>query len=252
MRGLNLPSGSRRHGRVHPLLRSARVDGPQGLRHIFHGPVFGTCLFAVNRKGQRFSGCAALHVNWRAVIIRNLDILIGPGDGRVHRRLYISHNHGMILPLGDFQLRLQCRIIQGRSNLAHTSANTVYHLTVFIGRRRVITVFRGKGLQALISGQRIARHQNPTIDLRRAILQIFGAGRSAAAKIRGEGSQHILNPGQVLLFYPRFLLGHHCRHLDHFSAAFRQSLAHRRGRRGNIHGLSRNSRRNRKGIPFTT
>ena len=115
----------------------------------------------------------------------------------------------MVLSLDNFHLCFQRRTVQRGCDLADTSADAVYHLSVFIGSCGLVSIGSCKGLQAFIAGKHFPRHQYPAVDLGRSHGKIGRAGRSAAGKIGRTGPQHILYGSQLLRCDLRLLLCDH-------------------------------------------
>ena len=94
----------------------------------------------------------------------------------------------MVLSLNDLHFRLQCRIIQCSSDLADTTADTVYYLTIFIGCRCLVAIFKSKRLKAFVTGDHLSRHKHTAVDLSRTNCKVGGTCRAAAGKVSGTGS----------------------------------------------------------------
>ena len=137
---------------IYLLLRCTRICLAQGLGNILYLAVRRSGFLAINGKGQRLACGSSLNIDRGTVIIGNLDIFISTGNGRIHRRLYIRNDHGMVLPLGNLQLCRQRSIVQRCGNLAHTAAYTVHDLTVLISRCRKVPILNGKRMHALVTG----------------------------------------------------------------------------------------------------
>ena len=246
MAGLNPYSLTGREGSIHLLRRRSRIDGLERLRLKGQRPVRRPGFLSVNRKGQGAPLCGALHINRRIIRILELQILVGTGDGRVHRRLDISHRHGVVLSLNDFHFRKQRRVIQCRRNLADAAADAVYGSSILIRRCRPVSVFYRKRLHTLIARENLSGHQHMTVDLRRAHLQVRRPGRAAGAEAGRKGSQDILDRRKILRCDLRLLLRRHRLHADLAGTRLHHRLGQGRLRRFQINRSSRLGRRDHK------
>ncbi len=198
MRTLNPDSGPRGKGRIYPGDRLSRILNAECLRLELQSPVGRSGLLSVDGERQSPAACSRLHIDRSIIGIGNLDIFISSCDSRVVGRRHIAYDHGMVLSLGDLQLRKQCGIIQGGGDLAHSAAYAVHHLAVLISRRRGIAVSPGKWLHTFVTGQSLPGHQHTAVDLRGTYLKISGPGLAAGTEIGGKSAQHILYLGQHL------------------------------------------------------
>ena len=106
----------------------------------------------------------------------------------------------MVLSLDNLKLCAESCLVQGCGNLTDTAADAVYHTSVLISRCRKISVFFGKRMHTLITGQSFPRHQYMSVDFCCSVLQVACPGSPAAAEICRKASQLVLYGGQ--LFFP--------------------------------------------------
>ena len=153
MRGLYIHEAYGLGGSLYDAFRG-RLDGFQDFAFIGYHMARIPCFHAVNGKRNIFIACIAFNIYGIARIVGKPEILpCGFGNGRVHGGLYISYNHGVVVPFLHLKLRLQNRIIKGRGYLADTASDTVHHLAIQVGTGHIVSVIRSKGADGLIGGE---------------------------------------------------------------------------------------------------
>ena len=132
---------------IYLLLRCTRICLAQGLGNILYLAVRRSGFLAINGKGQRLACGSSLNIDRGTVIIGNLDIFISTGNGRIHRRLYIRNDHGMVLPLRHLKLRPKNHVIERGTQLAGASSDGIHRPAVLVGSGGRISVLNGKRRQ---------------------------------------------------------------------------------------------------------
>ena len=184
-----------------------RVDDLQHLALIADFPAGIPVLLPIDGEGQLFSLSAPLDVDRAVQVVLEPEILVRAlRDGRVRGRVHIGHDHGVVRPLGDLQLRQQDGIVQRGGYLADAASHAVHHLVVHEGPRHIVSVLRGEGRHAVQHGELVPGIQDRAVDQVAAVGDVLAPVEVGGAVGGSERAQHVLHPGKLLGAAPG--LGH--------------------------------------------